>query len=274
MRSLRKETRHGQVLRFASALLMPAFCIAIGCAERDSPIPESVPSSNSSPTPNFEIQNTWPIDDFPDQEIVQFKSVFWEPDDTTSLRQLIRSTDLVAGKRVLEIGVGTGLISLCCLKAKASHVIGTDINPAAVACARFNADHLGLRDHFEFRQVSGKNPTAFAVLDPSEKFDLIISNPPWEDGTPREAKDHAFYDPSFSLLESIIKGLDRRLLPGGRCLLAYGSTAAVNETQRLAREHSYICKILDDRELKTLPDVFLPGMLLELRRESPPTAGN
>lgn len=38
--------------------------------------------------------------------------VFWEPLDTVSLRKLILETPLVKDKTVLEIGTGSGLLSL------------------------------------------------------------------------------------------------------------------------------------------------------------------
>ena len=53
------------------------------------------------------------VDGFPER-IAVFQTVFWEPRDTTSLRELIATTDLVRGKTVLEIGTGSGLVSLCC----------------------------------------------------------------------------------------------------------------------------------------------------------------
>lgn len=46
---------------------------------------------------------------------------------------------LVAGRRVVELGCGTGTLSLACLAAGASHVIATDL-PEVVAGAEANAD--------------------------------------------------------------------------------------------------------------------------------------
>ena len=34
----------------------------------------------------------------------------------------------------------------------------------------------------DVRQVDADRPSAFAVIKAGEKFDLVISNPPWEDG--------------------------------------------------------------------------------------------
>lgn len=73
------------------------------------------------------------------EQIAVFDHVFWEPDDTRSQRELLRSTDLVHGKSVLEIGTGSGIVSLCCSQAGASRIVATDINPWAVRNAVYNA---------------------------------------------------------------------------------------------------------------------------------------
>ncbi|MCA8996082.1 MAG: 50S ribosomal protein L11 methyltransferase, partial [Planctomycetaceae bacterium] len=81
-----------------------------------------------TPVDGPEIQEWVLVDDF-DQRLALFPTVFWDPRDSFSLRDLIRETDLVQDKTILEIGTGSGLISLCCLKAGASHVVATDVNP-------------------------------------------------------------------------------------------------------------------------------------------------
>ncbi len=211
--------------------------------------------------------NGWKrVEDLP-RSIAVFETVFWEPADTESLRELIRSTSLARGKSILEIGTGSGLISLCCLQAGATRVVATDVNPAAVANARYNARRLDLDDRLEVRQVSLDNAAAYAVIKDSERFDLIISNPPWEDQTPASIDQYALYDPHFELLRTLLDGLRDRLRPGGRALLAYGCREAIDTLYRLAEEHDLRVRILDERNLEDLPEVFLPGMLLEVTPE-------
>ncbi len=129
-----------------------------------------------------------------DGPLAVFRFVFWQPRATARLRRLIRTTSLVCGKTVLEISTGTGLIALCCLKAGAAGMAANDINPAAVANARYNAQLLGYSDRIELPLVPTDLPEAFSVIEPSERFDLIISNPPGVDACPRSAADYALYD--------------------------------------------------------------------------------
>jgi len=215
---------------------------------------------------SYRVEQTWPMDELmSEQEVVQFESVFWEPDDTVSLRERIVEDRIAAGRNVLEIGTGTGLLSILCLQNDAKSVVATDINPAAVACAKYNAAILAPEQKIDVRLVPKSDPGAYSVLGKNEKFDLILSNPPWEDGSIDKPADHAFYDPNFALMDSLLDGLPQRLTPGGRCLLAYGHRPAIERLKQEAERRGYEFKILDDRELSTLEKDFLPGMLLEIR---------
>jgi predicted RNA methylase len=217
---------------------------------------------------SVEVIGRWRVEDF-DKDIVQFVTVFWEAEDSVSLRKLIRETNLVRGKQVLEIGTGTGLISLCCLQAGARTVIATDINPQAVANARFNWFQLEIpqtTENFDVRLVDADNSGAFAVIANDEQFDVIISNPPWEDGEVQKVEDFAFIDTHFELLESILSGLDQHLTPNGEAYMAYGCVAAIREIYRRAERHGLQVEKLDDRELDNLENLFLPGMLLKITR--------
>ena len=214
---------------------------------------------------SYVVEQTWPMEDLNFGEIVQFESVFWEPDDTVSLRKMIVQDAVAAGRDVLEIGTGTGLISILCLQNDAKKVVATDINAAAVANARYNAAILAPDQTLIVRQVGKESPGAFAVIQDDEQFDLIISNPPWEDGVVAKPADHAFYDPGFELMQSLLDGLPKHLKPGGRCLLAYGHVPAIKRLKAEAEKRNFEYKILDDRDLDSLETDFLPGMLVEVR---------
>ncbi len=228
---------------------------------QEQPLKER-PASGATPV-------TWPVvrwvsvPELP-QDIQILDSVFWEPDDTLSLRQRIISEPTMSGARVLEIGTGSGLVSLCCLQAGAERVIATDLNPAAVANALANARLLGFAQRLDVRQVPRRSPEAWTVIRPEETFDFIISNPPWEDRKPTSVQEFALYDPGFLLLKSLVTGARSRLRPGGRLWLAYGCVTAIRHIQQTAGDVGLNCRILDERRLEDLPELFLPGMLLEI----------
>ncbi len=242
------------------------------------PVPDAPPAQHAGTAPlvtsaqqfvgDTPVTRWVRVEEF-ETELALFESVFWEPADTTSLRKLIRETPLVRGRKVLEIGTGSGLVSLACLRAGASAVLATDINPQAVRNAVYNAEKLGLLDRFEVRLVPRDDPTAWSVIRDDEQFDLIISNPPWENARPETVADFALYDTDFRLLRSLLAGARSHLRPGGKVLLAYGCVDAIRTIERIAPEYGLTVRRLDTRQLDELPEVFLPGMLLELT----PTVG-
>lgn len=76
---------------------------------------------------------------------------------------------------VLDLGCGAGTLALL-LAAHASRVLGTDINPRAIALARFNAALNNLANA-EFRAGDLYEPAA------DQRFDLIVSQPPYYPGS-------------------------------------------------------------------------------------------
>lgn len=83
-------------------------------------------------------------------------------------------------ERILEIGTGTGCISVSIALSSAScHIISTDINPMALDLARRNASRHGVSDRIDFRLGDLFSPIEYG----EEFFDIICSNPPYiEDG--------------------------------------------------------------------------------------------
>jgi methylase of polypeptide subunit release factors len=189
--------------------------------------------------------------------------VFWEPLDTISLRRLIQD-GAARGKRVLEIGTGSGVLALCCLRHGATSVVATDINPAALEDALANARRLKLASRLEVRAVARGSKDAFAVIAPGESFDLIVSNPPWEPGTPANVAEYALFDQDFHLMDSLLRGLRQHLTPRGVALLAYGNVPVIRELLAKASSMDLRASLLDERPLDSLPDAFLPGMLIAI----------
>lgn len=262
--------RKSQLIKVVFGLLfvsLAALAILVWTADavrvRSNSIP--VPDREDQAEPKFHSLQWRIVDDLPGP-LAQYNTVFWEPRDTDSLRRKILDGDLVREKQVLEIGTGTGLIAICCLKAGAEKVVATDVNPLAVANAQHNAERFGVLDGLDARLVPLDRPTAFSVIAPDEKFDLIISNPPWENDRPQTIDDYALYDPNFRLLHSLLKEGHQHLTPGGRMWLAYGCVEAIQIILDTAPKLGWQVKVLDERPLPDLPPVFLPGMLLEVWR--------
>lgn len=202
-------------------------------------------------------------------EIAQFQTVFWEPDDTSTLREWLKEHRPQQSDSLLEIGTGTGLVSLYCLKLGAGSVTATDINPNAYANSIYNADHLGLIERFEARLVKPENPGPYSTIDAGSKFDLIISNPPWEDAKVEELAAYALYDEGFQLLDAMLEESAAHLKENGKLLLAYGAKAAITRILENAPKKGWEVEYADERNMDDLPEVFVPAVLLVLSPISP-----
>jgi len=79
-------------------------------------------------------------------------------------------------ERMLDLCTGSGCIGIACALAfDESEVVLSDISPEALAIARRNIERHGVGD-----RVSALQSDLFAALS-GERFDLIVSNPPYVD---------------------------------------------------------------------------------------------
>ena len=145
--------------------------------------------------------------------------------DTERLVEAALTRMSAAQGRVLDLGTGSGAIAL---SLAAEHptwqVLASDFSAAALAVARSNAIKNSL-SNCEFRCGSW-----FDVVDEGEKFDLIVSNPPYIDldDTHLAALTHepitALTAPQHGLadLVQIVAGAGRHLLDAGWLLVEHG----------------------------------------------------
>ncbi len=74
-----------------------------------------------------------------------------------------------AGPTVLDVGCGSGILSIIAARLGASRALGIDIDPVAVAAARDNVEHNGLSNVIEIREGTlpraGQDPFSAARQD-------------------------------------------------------------------------------------------------------------
>ncbi len=150
---------------------------------------------------------------------------------------LAEGAENLAGK-VLEVGCGSGIASLCCAKARPSNdVLGVDINPEAVLCARKNAEANSIGN------ARFKRSDLFSGVRGA--FDAILFNPPYLPTSEAELLEgplnHAFDGGPDGrvVLERFLAGFDRRLKPGGTLLLVQSSLNDERKTLRSLRSLGY-----------------------------------
>ena len=73
---------------------------------------------------------------------------------------------------VLDIGVGTGMLSALCLEAGAKHVTAVDCNETMCNLARRHLKELAQKSRFEVVQAHAGKPPPFEA---ERRFDVVVS---------------------------------------------------------------------------------------------------
>lgn len=124
---------------------------------------------------------------------------------------LVHLTVPIKAERALDIGTGCGIQSLH-LANRVNQLVATDVNPRALELARataaLNRIDLDVRTGSLFEPVAG------------ERFDLIISNPPYVISPPDSQL--TYRETSFagdSLVQQLVQQAPQHLTDGGWCQL-------------------------------------------------------
>jgi len=147
--------------------------------------------------------------------------------DTECLVEAALARAAAPAGRLLDLGTGTGAIALAFASERPGwSVLGVDIRPEAVGLARHNAARLGIANA-AFRESDW-----FAALIDAERFDLIVSNPPYiAADDPHLAQGDVRFEPHSALvaaddglsdLRHLVCEAGRHLLPGGWLMLEHG----------------------------------------------------
>jgi release factor glutamine methyltransferase len=156
----------------------------------------------------------------------------------------------LAGKRVCEVGTGTGILALAAARAGASNVVATDINPNASLSANENAHANGLGD-----RVTGVCMNLMAGMAPRPLFDVILSSPPKHAGEPKDLTDRGWHaGPEYRDIKELFDQARDRLKPDGRIYLMLSSDtnqelfasliANAGFSQRKIKEYSLVVESL------------------------------
>lgn len=118
-----------------------------------------------------------------------------------------------AAKRLLDLGTGTGAIALAFASERPDwQVTGVDLHEAAVSLARSNAERNAIANA-EF--LVSDWFSALALQSPTDRFALIVSNPPYlADDDPHLEEGDVRFEPHSALIAADQGLADLRYLVG------------------------------------------------------------
>ncbi len=169
------------------------------------------------------------------------------------------------GGTVLDLGTGSGCIALSlATEGRFSRIVATDVSADALAVARANAERVQPTPMPEFRLGDLFQPVA------GERFDVIVSNPPYIAGP-----EYAELDPSVRDFEpqvALLSGPDglahtRAILEAGPDYLAAGGLLALELDSRRAEQSAAIARAFGFRDVRVERDVFDRSRFLLARKE-------
>jgi release factor glutamine methyltransferase len=135
----------------------------------------------------------------------------------------------VRGKRFLEVGCGSGAVSVVAARGGA-RTTAIDISAAACSATRANAAANAV-------VVDVLESDLFAAVDGA--FDLVVITPPFFRHDPATPLDHAFHAGSdFQYFRRLFADLGEHLAEGSLCLLSLAE-GCDTEIGHIAAEHGY-----------------------------------
>ena len=149
--------------------------------------------------------------------------------ETEVLVQEVLDWASAGAESVWDMGTGAGAVALSlAVEGTWTRVVATDVSPEALSVAADNAERYDLGGHVEFREGS-----LFEPLEEGERFDVIVSNPPYiaegekgelqpevRDWEPPEALFGG--EDGLDVIRQLVAGAPKHLLSGGLLALECG----------------------------------------------------
>ncbi len=158
----------------------------------------------------------------------------------------VRDAADAEGLRALDVGTGTGAIAISLVaEGGFASVVATDDSADALSLAAENVAACGVDEWVELRQGA-----LFEPLEADERFDAVVSNPPYIAEAEREAlaPEVREWEPEQALfagragrdvIDALVAGAASHLRPGGLLALEVGATQARDVAGSIAGHGGY-----------------------------------
>jgi release factor glutamine methyltransferase len=163
------------------------------------------------------------------------------PESEFVVMEFLRLVKGMSQPRVLDLGTGSGNLAVTVAQQCPSALVtALDLSPEALAVAQRNAANHGVTDRIRF--LCGD---LLAPIPAGERFDFIVSNPPYiaREDLPNLPVGVRDYEPHLALdggpggyqvLDRIVEGAGDLLNPGGHLVIEIGSPQEHPVRRRIA----------------------------------------
>lgn len=185
----------------------------------------------------------------------------WSPAHDWSSLFFIENMPELTGHDFLEIGSGTGLISVFASHAGAASIVAVDVNDAAVENTQLN-----------FRRFHVDKAEAFksdGFSDVRGQFDVIVWNAPYHGSRPNDDLERGCADENYGGIRNFFRDVGGYLKPGGKVIFGFSESGDLPLIEALIAINGFQIK----RKLSDWRQNY-NCMLFELERSgsSPPVA--
>ena len=172
---------------------------------------------------------------------------------TKILLDFVNELDL-ENKNVLELGCGSGIISLLASRKKAN-AIASDINKTALEYLKSNASENNLNVTTVFSDL-------FQDL-PNQAFDYIIINPPYYPQKPKNIREQAWFcGAHFEYFEKLFTQLPNHLRPETKCYMILSQDCDLEKIKAIASENALAFEVVfEKKELVETNYIFIISSL-------------
>ena len=170
--------------------------------------------------------------------------VYYPQEDSLLLAEVIEKISKnFKGKKILEIGCGSGFISVLLAKLTGDMITATDINPKAVENTVYNAkiNHV---------KIKAKQSNLFNKIN--KRFDIIIFNPPYipvkDKNINKELRQQwSVFDGNENIIRKFIMESKKYLARNGKIILLFSSLN--RDIPEILKANGFNIKILGKQKI-------------------------
>jgi release factor glutamine methyltransferase len=151
----------------------------------------------------------------------------------------------LGGKRVVDVGTGSGILALAAARAGAENTLAVDINPNAALTAAENARANGMGE-----RVTAVCSNLLSAFAPRPLFDVILSSPPKHAGEPRDLADRGWHaGPNYRDIAALFEQARPRLRAGGRLYIMLSSDSDLDLFGTLIDRAGFRARLVHERSI-------------------------